>query len=188
MRVQSMRMALTAVSDNGDLLAFEGFDGCVSFRIDVCSHSFSAHKFEAIGFVRLGDGLAATHGYHACPNQLLDAVRAEELDDAIHFDRWPSDFDHQRAAGHVDYPRPIDVGDLHHLSPLGSCFARHLDQRQLALDASVVAQVTDLANLDDFVQLFGDLLDSASSPIDDHGQPHDAGFVGAANRQAFNRK
>ena len=62
---------------------------------------------------------------------------------------------------------------------------RDFDQGQLALDARVVGQVADLAHLDHFVELLGDLLDGAARAVDDHGQAHDAGLVGASDRQAL---
>ncbi len=64
-------------------------------------------------------------------------------------------------------------------------FAGNLDQRQLALDARIVGQVTHFADLDDLVELLGDLLDGRTRPVDDHGQTHDPGFVGPPDGQAL---
>src|SRR5919199_1492033 len=148
----------------------------------------SAHQLQAIGLLGTRDGLTAAHGDHARADELLDAVRPEQVNQAVDLHGRASHFDHQRPGRDIDDARAVDVGDLHHLGALRRGLAGHLDQRQLALDAWVFAQVADLAHLDDLVELFGHLLYGAACAIDDHGEAHDAGLVGAADRQALNRE
>src|SRR5579859_160831 len=148
----------------------------------------STDQFQSVVLFAPGCGLAAAHGDHARADKLFDAVRSEQLDQAVHFDGRPGHFDHQRRAGDIDDSGPIDVGNLHDFGALWRRFARDFDQRELALEARVFGQVTDLAHLNDFVELLGDLLDGTAGAVDDHGQAHDADLVGAPDAQAFDGK
>ncbi len=119
--VQGVGVALTAVADDGDPLAAQRIDRRIGLGVDRGGHGvlqFDQLTVQALGAVAPGGRGAAAHGHDAGAHQLLDAVRAEQLDQAVDFGRWPGHFDHERARRHVHDARAVDVGNLHDLGAL----------------------------------------------------------------------
>jgi hypothetical protein len=86
--------------------------------------------------------------------------------------------------GHVDDAAAEDVGHALHLLALLAHRA-HLDQHQLALGVAAFGQVDDLDDLDQPVQVLGDLLDDLVGAGGDDGHARQRRVLGRRHGQAL---
>src|SRR5881628_3496495 len=100
----------------------------------------------------------ARDGDAACPDQLLDAQRLEQVDARLDLPDVSGDLDRIGGRRRIHHLATEDVGDA---QGFGAVLLPRvdLDQRRFALDEFALVQVHYLDDVDDLVELLDDLLD-----------------------------
>src|SRR5919198_194540 len=131
----------------------------------------------------VGDALgAARQGDAAGADQLADAVRLQQLQhggDLVGAAGW---LDGERVGRDVHHLGAEQLRQLHHLVAQGRVGA-DLDQDQLALDRARRLQLDDLEDVDELVELLGDLLQGPVRAVDDDRHAAGGGVLGGPDCQ-----
>src|SRR5581483_5747568 len=119
-------------------------------------------NFGSVWFAGEGDAAGA--------RELGDAELAHEHEEFLDLRFVAGHFDAEHFVLHVHDLRPEDVAELHDLGAVGRGHG-HPHEQQLALDHFVVAEIVDVDDIDQLVELLGHLLEHGIVAIDDDRHP-----------------
>src|SRR5947209_15923761 len=116
-------------------------------------------------------------------DELLQAVRADELLERVHVLRRAGELEDNRVGAEIDDARAEDLAERHQLRPLRRR-RRDLHEHELALDRLAGHELRDAQDIHELVHLLLDLLERARGAVDADGDARDVVPLGRADREA----
>src|SRR5919201_4501818 len=151
-------MALRAVADDRYLLALDEGKVGVLVVIDLHGNAPLDEKNRDCPYLDPQDAVAAPYAARAGPDGLDDGAVIERLDEGVELASVAGKLDGVGVVGDVDDAPAEDVRHALHVLALLLPGA-HLDEHQLALDVLGLREVDHLDDVDELIQLLGNLLD-----------------------------
>src|SRR5262249_24139255 len=122
-------------------------------------------------------------GDPAGAGQFEDAVGPHQFDEGFDLVFLAGDLDHEAAGTDIDDPATEHLHEQGEFDSLGGG-GLDLEKHEVAFDEVLGADVHDLDDGDDLVELLANLIEDRVIALDDEGHAREVGVLGFANREA----